>query len=232
MEESKKSQGNKSHQIKKWWKWKLSEILKIRGRFFLFWQNLINEAATAEKPYFDNVHYVHNKSCIFSSGAPQINKYTFFSRIWNSIFHCPIGGGGVQKWARKAVLRGVWNKIFAHLTRSTTLFQFLCTPLIKGHATVDKSYKGAIIHLVDAVFGTGLDAVFGLCNFMFCRARGRRSKHSIAQAKDSIKSFAKDSIYKRYDSSITKFDNCIYHTNLTPPPSTHTNTLATSPPPF
>ena len=32
--------------------------------------------------------------------------------------------------------------------------------------------KGAVISLVDAVFGTGLDAVFGSCNVVFRRARG------------------------------------------------------------
>ena len=52
----KKSPGKKSHQIKKWLKWKLSEILQIRGRIFLFWRNLKNKAATAEKRYFDNVY--------------------------------------------------------------------------------------------------------------------------------------------------------------------------------
>ena len=28
-------------------------------------------AATAEKQYFDNIYYVHKKSCIFSPGAPK-----------------------------------------------------------------------------------------------------------------------------------------------------------------
>ena len=48
---------------------------KLGDEFFLFWRNLKNEAATAEKRYFDNVYYIHNKSCIFSPGAPKNQNY-------------------------------------------------------------------------------------------------------------------------------------------------------------
>ena len=47
----------------------MSKILQISGR------SLKNVAATAEKQYFDNVYYVHKKSCIFSPGAPKNQNF-------------------------------------------------------------------------------------------------------------------------------------------------------------
>ena len=44
--------------------------MQISGRSFK------NVAATAEKQYFDNVYYVHKKSCIFSPGAQKNQNYS------------------------------------------------------------------------------------------------------------------------------------------------------------
>ena len=66
----------KSHQIKlKVFGKSCLKFCKLGDKFFLFWRNLKNEAATAEKRYFDNVYYIHNKSCIFSPGAPKNQNY-------------------------------------------------------------------------------------------------------------------------------------------------------------
>ena len=73
--------GAKNHRVKKVIKSKndfsksCPKFCKLGDEFFLFWRNLKNEAATAEKRYFDNVYYIHNKSCIFSPGAPKNQNY-------------------------------------------------------------------------------------------------------------------------------------------------------------
>ena len=51
------------------------KLCKLDDEFFLIRRNLKKEAATAEKQYFDHVHYVHNRSCIFSPGAPKNQNY-------------------------------------------------------------------------------------------------------------------------------------------------------------
>ena len=74
--------GAKNHRVKKVikskndWSKSCSKFCKLVDEFFLFWRNLKNEAATAEKQYFDNVYYIHNKSCIFSPGAPKNQNFS------------------------------------------------------------------------------------------------------------------------------------------------------------
>ena len=70
--------GAKNHRVKKVskskndWSKSCPKFCKLGDESFLFWQNLKNEAAAAEKRYFDYVPYIQNKSCIFSPGAPKI----------------------------------------------------------------------------------------------------------------------------------------------------------------
>ena len=74
--------GAKNHRVKKVIKSKndfsksCPKFCKLGDEFFLFWRNLKNEAATAEKRYFDYVYYIHNKSCIFSPGAPKNQNFS------------------------------------------------------------------------------------------------------------------------------------------------------------
>ena len=71
----KKSPGKKVIKSKNGWSKSCPKFCKLGDDFFLFWRNLKNEAATAEKRYFNNVPYIHNKSCIFSPGAPKNQNY-------------------------------------------------------------------------------------------------------------------------------------------------------------
>ena len=52
------------------------KFYELGDEFFLFWRNLKNEAATAKKRYFDNVYYIHNKSCILALEPPKIKIMT------------------------------------------------------------------------------------------------------------------------------------------------------------